>query len=149
MEREIYAKIIINDDRAIAEDKGTVDYFETERYVFTHGYLPCGSLDGGTVYREGRLFFLREDWREASAEAWRHARWYDGMRFACEFGLTLPKKTVVCGHRAASYGHAYLHGQGVDRGEGAITTPFYDLGIIGLDAGTVWSGRVNCLVLED
>ena len=38
-----------------------LDYFETERYVFTHGYLPCGSLDGGSVYREGRLFFLRED----------------------------------------------------------------------------------------
>ncbi len=30
MEREIYAKIIVDDDRAIAEDKRTLDYFETE-----------------------------------------------------------------------------------------------------------------------
>ena len=30
MEREIYAKIIVDDDRAVAEDKGTLDYFETE-----------------------------------------------------------------------------------------------------------------------
>ena len=30
MEREIYAKIIVDDNRAIAEDKGTLDYFETE-----------------------------------------------------------------------------------------------------------------------
>lgn len=30
MQREVYAKIIVDDDRAIAEDKGTIDYLETE-----------------------------------------------------------------------------------------------------------------------
>ena len=70
------------------------DWFETEHYVFTHGWIPCMSENG--VYR------YRADWRSASEEDWAAARWINGMDAApfCE-----EEKTVLCGHWHASYGH--------------------------------------------
>ena len=71
------------------------------------------------------------------------------MAIACHHGVKEPGKTVVCGHWHCSYGHSCVNGKGTEYGHGAIRDPFYAEGIIGLDATTVSSNKVNCIVIED
>lgn len=127
----------------------TVNYFETEHYVFVHGWIPCGSNTGQTVYRSSVQYRFNPNWREASNEDFANARWYNGMEFACRRGLTLRDKTIVCGHWHTSYGHATFHHKGSEDGPDADFSPFIDDGIIAIDACTKYSGLVNCIVLED
>ena len=135
-----------------------VNYFETEHYVFTHGYIPCHAIQGSPKYERYKDFYRNANWRDASPEEWGYARWYSGMEFACQRNLFLPDKTVVCGHFHCSYGHANIEGEGAENGSRAIYTPFYGqrpyqpdapLAVIGLDACTAESGIMNCIVLED
>lgn len=105
------------------------NYWETENYVFVHGWIPKW---------EG-------DWRKANKKAWEAARWVNGMEAAEAHGLRVPGKTVVCGHWRASYGHTYWEHK---RGE-EDHTPYFGHGVIGMDATTVISGMVNCIVVED
>ena len=123
----------------------TVDYFETEHYVFTHGFIPCNAV--GYPYVVSATYM--ENWREAAPEEWRRARWYNGMQMCGKFGLKIPGKTVVVGHWRASYGHHEFEGRCPECGEGADYTPYYGDGIIAIDACTKISGFVNCIVLED
>lgn len=113
------------------------DFCETERYVFVHGWIPTGPkwLNWPPV----------ADWRNASGEAWREARWTNGMEAARRM---TEEKTVVCGHWHASYGHARLEGNGSEFGTDADFTPYYGRNIIAVDACTALSGIVNCIVLE-
>ena len=135
-----------------------VDYFETERYVFTHGYIPCKAVQGSTKYAGYKTFYFNSDWREASPEDWYNARWYNGMEFAYFRDLYLRDKTVVCGHFHASYGHANIEGRGSEFGRDADFTPFCGkrckdpdgpLAVIALDACTKFSGVMNCIVIEE
>ena len=135
-----------------------LNYFETEHYVFTHGYIPCHAIQGSPKYERYKDFYRNANWRDASPEEWGYARWYNGMEFACQRNLYLPDKTVVCGHHHCSYGHANIEGEGAENGLRAIYTPFYGqrphqpdapLAVIGLDACTAESGIMNCIVLED
>ena len=125
-----------------------VDYFETDHYVFLHGWLPGYSEPPLNIDFNGELH-CRCDWRDATTEEWRKARWVNGMECACLSQYGLRDKSVVCGHWKTSYGHAVINRQGTQEGDGAIYTPFYAKGIIALDACTVCSGFVNCIVLED
>lgn len=112
-----------------------VDYVETDRYVFTHGWLPI---------EEGRnVSVLQEDWRNADAESWQTARWLQ-WQFLYKTPAMLPGKTIVCGHRPCAYGHHF----DPDRQESDASI-FYGEGLIAIDACTVRSGRVNVLVLEE
>lgn len=116
-----------------------IDYFETARYIFVHGWIPSVRLrDGG--YR------FAPDWREAGPEEWREARWYNGMDAA---QTSRAGKTVLCGHWHCSYGHARYEKKGSEDGPDADFSPYYGPGVIALDACTALSGRVNVLVLED
>ncbi len=110
----------------------SVDYFETPHYVFVHGWIP---LDV-------------DNWRNASKKEWEQARWYNGMN-AAHCGVTLPDKTIVCGHWHTSYGHSYYEHNGSEFGDDADFSPYKAKGIIALDACTAYSHKVNCLVVED
>ena len=115
-----------------------VDYFESEHYVFVHGWIPCiPESDGYSYY---------SDWRGASAYEWARARWYNGMNAA---RTCMEEKTIVCGHWHTSYGHAKLEGKGTEFGLNADFSPYYAPGIIAIDGCTAQSGQVNVLVLED
>lgn len=109
----------------------TVDYFETKDFVFTHGWIP---LD-----EHGRT----NGWRVATPLEWRHARFSDWTEMYTK-GMTLPRKTIVCGHRSASYGYLF----DPKRAQGD-STPFFGDGVVAIDALTVQSGKVNVLVIED
>lgn len=118
----------------------TVDYYETEHYIFVHGWIPSEENEAG--------FSPIPQWRQADRDLWCHARWCNGMAMA-HGGATIPGKTIVCGHYRCSYGHARYEGKGSEFDSDADHSPYYAPGIIALDACTVLSGRVNCIVLED
>ena len=116
----------------------TLDYYETERYLFVHGWIPCGQAWDGLPYRP--------DWREATGAEWREARWINGMDAArsCK-----EEKTVLCGHFHCSYGHAVYEYRGSEFGPDADFSPYYGRGVIALDACTAYSKKMNVIVLED
>lgn len=122
-----------------------VDYYETKRYIFTHGWIPC-FVRGNRPYLQ---YEYNPDWRSEETVIWQRARWFNGMELACKHGVTVPEKTVVCGHWHASYGHALIENKGTEFGSDADFSPFYAEGIIALDACTARSRKVNCIVIED
>ena len=103
----------------------TKDYFETENYLFVHGWIPSA------------------DYREASGEQWVQAR---EKRWNREYDEKPPVegKTLVCGHMPTFYANL------IDRSRSAgCADIFYGNGMIAIDAGTYDSGQVNVLVLEE
>lgn len=119
-----------------------VDYYETENYIFVHGWIP----DVGD-YKD----FYGIDWRKypANGRAWKEARWRNGM-LAAATGDIVKDKTIVSGHWHCSWGHAtFDEDSPPEWGSDAVFTPYYSKGIIAIDACTAYSGFVNCLVLED
>ena len=122
-----------------------VNYFETEHYIFVHGWIACNATGyGGTA----SSFNYNPEWRKADYIDWDFARWYNGMEAARQ-GVIEPNKTIVCGHWHCSYGHAKIEGKGEERGANADYSPYYGKGIIALDACTILSKKVNCIVIED
>lgn len=105
-------------------------YFETKNYVFTHGWIPNIT-----------------DWRHASPLEWDRTMWLNGMQQAL-LGATLDDKTIVCGHYHTSWGHAILENI-PEWGERANFDIYRNDGVIALDACTVYSHKVNVLVVED
>ena len=123
----------------------TVDYYETRHYIFTHGWIPCTpevSEDGSTI------LFAVDDWRHAGDILWNRARWINGME-AAHNGAIEKGKTIVCGHWDCSFGHCHYKGDGGEFDNSPNFNPYYDEGIIALDACTPTSGKVNCIVIED
>ena len=122
------------------------DYFETEHYIFTHGYLPC--TESGEP--PNTTFCYREDWRKADTSSWYRARWMNGVRVAVENQLQIPNKTVVCGHWHTSAFHSEYAGRGSEWGEDADFSPYHNeqVGVIGIDACTAFSKTINCLVFN-
>lgn len=116
-------------DRICEFIEETVDYYETENYVFVHGWLPENALTP-----EGR--------QKASPESWEKARWvrwnerYVGLR-------PLTDKTLVCGHVPTFYANALDPSRNKNSYE-----IFYGNGIIAIDAGTADTKQVNVLVLD-
>lgn len=121
-----------------------VDYYETDTHIFCHGWIPAVA-EG---YDPFCTYTYDPDWRNASTDQWRRARWYNGMELACRFGITEPQKTIVCGHFRTSWGHSHIHHACTERGEDAIFAPFYADGIIAIDACTARTNKVNCLTFE-
>ena len=115
-----------------------LDYFETEHYVFVHGWIPC------TV--EQSKYCPIQDWRNASSKEWENARWYNGMDAAQTADVD---KTIICGHWHASYGHSKYEGKGPEFGPDADFTPYYGPHVIAIDACTAYTGKVNCVVVDD
>ena len=122
----------------------SVNYFETEHYIFVHGWIPCGLR---CVERKF-LYKKNSKWRTASDNAWERARWINGIRAARD-GAVEKNKTIVCGHYNASYGHSVIEQICSESGADAIHEPYYNDGIIAIDGWTAVSKTVNCLVLKD
>ncbi len=108
----------------------TSNYFETESYVFVHGWLPDNS--DTTKMR-----------KELSDDVWEKARWlkwpekYNGQR-------PLVDKTLICGHVPTFFAEKFDPTR--TNGDADI---FYGNGLIAIDAGTYDTKQINVLVLED
>ena len=120
------------------------DYYETEHYVFVHGWIPM--IDLSSIGQHGQ-FLYDPAWRDTTLDRWNKARWYNGID-AARAGILVPDKTVVCGHWHCSYGH-YLDGAPEEFGAGADFSPYRADGVIAIDACTALSGKVNVLVVDD
>ena len=125
-------------------------FYETDDYIFVHGWIPF-KHDFHWPFRE--TFEYDPKWREASLRQFEEASWENGME-AWSKGIREEGKTIVCGHWHTSWGHAYLHNEGVEYPEedkpeqDAKFTPFIDEGIIALDGCTAYSHLVNIYVIE-
>ncbi|MBQ9116427.1 MAG: metallophosphoesterase [Clostridia bacterium] len=113
------------------------DYFETENYVFTHGWLPM-DVNIGTLEAN-----IRPDWRYETPKAWKDASWTEWQK-VYPYRPLLEGKTIVVGHRSTEYGSMFDPNR-----EKKCSLPFYGEGMIALDALTVVSKRVNVIVIED
>lgn len=115
-------------DRLCEFIEETVDYYETEHYVFVHGWIPENAT-------------TQETRQSASAEAWETARWekwtkrYSGQR-------PLADKILVCGHVPTFFASAFDPSR-----EKNCADIYYGNGIIAIDAGTADTKQVNLLVL--
>ena len=118
---------------------GMVNYFETEKYIFVHSWIPV--IDQSRI-----LSTFKKDWRESHYQEWEDSRWGNPYRFI-EQGL-LPDKTVVFGHWHCSTGWAKAEGR-TEFGKDAKFDPFYGDGFISIDACTAHSGKCNVVVIED
>jgi len=122
-----------------------VDYYETEHYIFVHGWIPCRLFK---VNNNAFRYEAIENWRESSFDEWNISRWTNGMDAAYN-GILDCKKTIVCGHWHCSFGHSRFEGKGSELGKDADFSPYYAKGIIAIDACTAISRKINCLVIDD
>ncbi|MBR2646955.1 MAG: hypothetical protein IKD47_05315, partial [Clostridia bacterium] len=122
----------------------SVDFFETEHYVFVHGWIPARQIGN-----EHRRYAYESDWRTADELAWKRARWYNGMELAHDFKVTEQGKTIVCGHWHTSFGHSKYEGRGSEFEKDSDFSPYSEGGILAIDACTAYSQKVNCIVIED
>lgn len=134
-----------------------VDYYETEHYVFVHGWIPLHSkyhLSYGIPLLIDRVY--DSDWRDAVEEEWKEARWLNGIDEAFR-GNIIPDKIIVCGHwhcSAGWYKKSLMDSTGEkikysEFGEDACWEPFKYNGIIAIDRCTAHTGDMNVLILED
>ena len=126
-----------------------VDYYETEHYIFVHGWIPCWDR-GASRYVMENAFIYNSEWRGLSTRDWKQARWRNGIDCA-KHGVIEPNKTIICGHWHCSYGHWLDNPDKYSSsiGEDSNFEPYYADGIIAIDACTAYSGKVNCIVIDD
>ena len=115
-------------DRLCEFIDSTADYFETEHYVFVHGW------HAGQTSQQ-RAAATRECWEKARWLPWNEQ--YTGQP-------PIPGKTLVCGHMPTFCAGSHDPGRAKN-----CADIFYGNGLIALDAGTYTSKQVNVLVLEE
>lgn len=127
----------------------SVNYFETNNYIFVHGWIPCFTENYPEWYRENRHYKFNPDWRNSDPNGWRKARWFNGMELAKSHNIIENGKKIVCGHWHTSWGHSNIQNNGSEFGNDADFSPYQNDNIIAIDACTAYSGQINCLVIED
>lgn len=129
-----------------------VNYFEIgNKFVCCHGYVPCIPKNEWP-YDKYKSVAPLDWWNED--HVWKDAVWINGMS-AWKQGCRIEGKTIICGHYTASWGHSHLH---QDRKEWPEKNrkdwkrsfePFVDDRIIAIDSCCVYSGFLNCIVIEE
>ena len=130
------------------KSKKWINYLETDKYIFVHSWIPCSlqlTRNGGKYSFEE--IGPREDWRNATQTEWNDATW--GCPWSkAKAGWNITGKTIVCGHWSTSDFFNNLTKQKKKEYDCPIfKSKRYKL--IGLDACTVMSGKVNVLVLNE
>lgn len=115
-----------------------IDYYETDKYIFVHGWIP--TLDDCYLYNE--------NWRKAKKHDWVIARSCNPVEMY-RYEVFEPNKIIVCGHWHCS---AFWHKKYPDKydefGSKANFNPFITKNFIALDACTTHSHKVNVIVLD-
>ncbi|CCY07950.1 putative uncharacterized protein [Coprobacillus sp. CAG:698] len=108
----------------------TIDYYETNNYIFVHGYVT-----------------LDEDWKKGS---WSEARWLNGVsQFLSEKRIF--NKTIVCGHYHCNW---YRDRNLNEEEKWKDFSPQEVINennekIIAIDACTAFSKQINVLIIDD
>ena len=134
--------------------QSTIDYYEDDKQIFVHGWIPCKSNDPNMYHAHRVKYILDENWRNGD---WKRARWINGMD-AWSQGIRVDGKTIYCGHWHTSWGHSKLHKFGPEWNNKYSTNPehrkahfepFIDDGICAIDACTAYSGKVNVVTIDN
>lgn len=134
-----------------------VNYYQTDKYLFVHCWFPHLNPDNPVCY-DYNYYPI------ASKESWDKFMWDNPFEYWSrmhklhnDLGIETVNKTVVFGHWHTSYAHAKYDmpptkefpDEGENWEEVCDFSPFIREDIIGLDACTVFTGKCNCVVLED
>ena len=145
---QIVDVVIMSNVTKWLESEDWVNYFETDNYIFVHSWIPAATkpvISAMTYFPEEIGY--REDWRNATDVEWEDASWGCPWRKAKE-GWNKTGKTIVCGHWHTSDFFNNLTKQHKDKYDCPLfKSKRYKL--IGLDACTAASGKVNVLVLNE
>lgn len=140
----------------IASDEW-VNYYETNKYIFVHSFIPL-QIKQPIKFSMSSTQEYNPDWRTATTSEWEEAAWGCPWKLYLDYFEPEIKngKTLVCGHWHASdfWNNLDLKDKVV---AGKLDTygdnPMYKSdnypNLIGLDACTVVSHRVNVLVLDE
>lgn len=121
-----------------------VNYFELNGYIGVHSFIP---LHQKIEFNYAEDLGYREDWRNATQTEWNDATWGCPWSKAKE-GWNKTGKMIVCGHWHTSDFFNHLSKQH----KKIYDCPIFKskkYGIIGIDACTAGSGKVNVLVIEE
>lgn len=109
-------------DKFIIEN--TINYFETNNYVFTHGVIPFNT---DNTYNT--------NWRNCTKKEW-YRYINTGYKKLVDNNIIIPNKTLVCGHQFCG-----------EKNKSAL--PYYTEGIIAIDGNCHKTGVMNVIVIED
>lgn len=144
-----FDELTMNYDKRFDEIiQNSLDYYETQKYIFVHGWIPVNEKMSGYTFNS--------NWRNANKKEWNKARWYCGIEMA-ENGIIEPNKTIICGHWHAAYGNIKKeHPECLTRHDTdkflydpKFHIPYYSNGIIAIDACTALTHFCNCLVFNE
>lgn len=118
-----------------------VNYYEVCDYIFVHGWIPSYShLD---------------DFRDGNEDDWKQARWLNGMDMWRNPKNRVEGKTIVVGHWHCSWGWSHIDQKYKEFPQPSHKhfpysfQPWAKDGIIAIDACTAYTGKVNCIVIEE
>lgn len=137
-----------------------VNYYETNKYIFVHSFIPLHITDepDSIAFYTGNFNYEYFDiWRAASEAEWEDATWGCPWKlYLRHFKPEIEKgKTLVCGHWRASdfwnnLDYALDYKSQLDTyGDNPMYKSDRCPNLIGLDTCTVVSHRVNVLVLDE
>lgn len=111
-----------------------VNYFELKDYIFVHSFIPIDLVD--------------HDWRDATEDEWETATWGCPYRLYSQ-GFNNTGKTIVCGHWHTSDFWNTLEKKNYSIKENPIFISEKHKGLIGLDACTAITHKVNVFIVEE
>lgn len=117
------------------------DYAELGNTIFVHGWVPC--------------YQGLEDFRDATEEDWQRARWNNGMEMWKHRACREEGKTIVCGHWHSSWGWSHISQkykefpQITHEDFNKAFKPWFNDGIIAIDACTAYSKQCNVVVFDN
>lgn len=125
-----------------------VRYFETDNYIFTHGFIPTDKKQ------------YDPNWKNAPEKSWRTAASRgDGMMLSMLHGVCVPNKKIVFGHYSAARCYKMKNATPKDwenkiykdvsdvPKEGFL--PFFGETFISIDQSVKKTGFINCIVIDD
>ena len=142
-----------NVDKMIKENG--INYFETDNYVLTHGFIPYNKSMGK----------YDQNWRNVSPKKWNYFRCLNGQKLV-NLGIKIPNKKLVCGHVGAYFGYIIKNYPNVEidskefnnlahklmKGASVNKEPFniyYGNNVIGVDGRAYDTHNVNVFVFEE
>lgn len=131
----------------IYDDNEWAYYLESDHYIFVHSWIPTAQriTDYGSHIED---LGYREDWRCATPTEWNDATWGCPWSKAKE-GWNKTGKTIVCGHWHTS---DFFNNLTKQKKKDIYDCPIFKskrYKLIGIDACTAGSHKVNVLVLTE
>lgn len=135
---------------------GMKNYYETDHYIFTHGFIPV-NIDG-QYYGGINNATYKKNWRNATEQEFQDSRWLNGIQMSMQYKIGEPNKKIVVGHFHASYGNIRKKmKKGLPNSiyskyeffELENFKPYIDKRVIAIDACTVYTKQINVFVVED